>query len=564
VKLDLRRFRTYEEARSGFTVDVPETFNLVEAIGDDVAPDRPALTSAGADGRAETITFGELREAVARVGSGLSQLGVRRGSRVGLALPSTLEGAIAVFATVRIGAVAVLLQAGRPNDTSKHQLAVAPPDALFCTTDAADAFGALLRNDCRIVTADRGEWTAWRSGDTGGSASATIGQLLSVGAPDGDAEPTRRADPAFITFTSGTTGAAKGVVIPQSSVLAGIPIFQMLTELGPHDGDVYFNSLGWVAAGGLRTIGFPSLYFGGHVVAADHPLDGSAVAQLLTEQRVTVALLMPQVLRELRQLDEQIRGFDWSALRGIGYSGEPISTELREWLEKELDVVVNPYFGASEIVLVASGCRSWFPFAAGNVGRCVPGRELEVIDEEAFTPVKPGETGMIALRRSDPGLCIGYLTGGETQPSFPASAVTESYFLTHDLGAIESDGTVRYLGRSGQLILTSEGVATPPMDVEDAILSVQGVREATALQLEESRGAVSACVSLSGTPDRQALARAVADAVSERFRRTIEIRRVVVLPELPKTSATGKINRNLAADAAREAPPEAVIELATA
>jgi acetyl-CoA synthetase len=421
----------------------------------------------------------------------------------------------------------------------------------------------LAPRGCRLLTVSRGEWAEWWTGAVlaGIGAAPSLSELLGAGDPGDPIERTSSSDPAYITFTSGSTGPSKAVVLSHGSFLAGVPAFQMFTNLAPLKDDVFFPSLGWANSGGLRTMTFPALYFGLPVVGIDHLLaDGRAVAELLTGLRVSVALLMPQILRQLRTLDAEIHGYDWSALRVIATTGEPISSEIREWLEESLGAVINPYYGASEISYVASACRVWFPSAPGEVGRRVPGRELTVVNEDSLLPTEPGAAGMLAVRRSDLGLSLGYLRAGEDEPSFDASSATDEFFLTGDLGILSDDGNVRYLGRSGQSIRVGAGETIPPMDVEDVVQSVTAVREVAVVQSQDDPpGVVCACVSLiDADTDGTSLAQEIGAAVSARLEQSVRVARVVILEELPKTAGTAKINRRRAAEIAQTGEPAPV------
>jgi acetyl-CoA synthetase len=452
------------------------------------------------------------------------------------------------------------MRPGVHDDAWPHQLALVRPEVVVCEPAAVEEFRALAPAGCRVVSADRGEWAAWWTGGAVGGSGTTpsLAELLTAGVAGESIERTASADPAYITFTSGSTGAMKAAVLSHGSFLAGLPAFQMFTNFAPAPGDVFFPSLGWAISAGLRTLAFPAWYFGFPVVGAGHRLaDGRAVAGFLTGLRVSVALLMPQVLRDLRQLGDGVLEYDWSALRVIAYSGEAISGDLRDWLESTLGVVLNPYYGATEISYVASTCRAWFPSGPGEVGRRVPGRELAVLAEDTLLVAEPGAAGVLAVRRSDPGLGLGYLYPGEDRARFDASSSTDEFFLTGDLGTIDLDGNVRYLGRSGQTIRSIAGDAIPPMDVEEAVLSVTAVREAAVVQHQEDPpGEVCACVSLAAAPaDERALARAVEAAVIERFQEHVRVTRVVVFDDLPKTAATAKINRRLAAEILKTGTP---------
>jgi acyl-coenzyme A synthetase/AMP-(fatty) acid ligase len=122
---------------------------------------------------------------------------------------------------------------------------------------------------------------------------------------------------------------------------------------------------------------------------------------------------------------------------------------------------------------------------------------------------------------------------------------------------------VTYFGRSGQVVRSEAGPIAPTA-VEDAILTVAGVREASAVQLkDDASGTVCACVSLAnGKVDPAALAQAVAAAVSCRFDGAIRVSSVVVFDELPKTHGTRKINRRLAAEAVKTGTPAPIATIA--
>jgi acyl-coenzyme A synthetase/AMP-(fatty) acid ligase len=164
---------------------------------------------------------------------------------------------------------------------------------------------------------------------------------------------------------------------------------------------------------------------------------------------------------------------------------------------------------------------------------------------------------MLAVRRSDLGLSLGYRYPEDQEPSFDTSSVTEEFFLTGDLGIVSPSGSVRYLGRSGQSIRSSDGDAVPPMDVEEAVQSAAAVREAVVVQSEEDLpGVVCACVSLvDPRANEPSLATEIGAAVSSRFQKRIRVARVVVFDELPKTAGTAKINRRRVAEILQSGTP---------
>jgi acyl-coenzyme A synthetase/AMP-(fatty) acid ligase len=299
------------------------------------------------------------------------------------------------------------------------------------------------------------------------------------------------------------------------------------------------------------------------VVGTEQRVAGSAVAEVLSSLRVTVALLMPQVLRELREAADVVADYDWSALRVIAYAGEAISSELENWLEHTLGAIVHPYYGAAEIAYLASGCRAWFPTAPGGVGRLLPGRDIDILNESSLRPIGRGSPGLLAVRRSDPALTLGYLREGSYEPQLDASSTTDEFFLTGDLAVITANGEMTYLGRSGQVLRSATGPIAPTA-VEDAILAVPGVREASAVQVEsDTAETLYACISLTDrTANLAAVAQAIADSVSLRFDGAIRVSSIAVFDELPKTRGTRKINRRQAAEALKTGTPPPLATIA--
>jgi acetyl-CoA synthetase len=385
MNIDLRRYGSYDDAVAGFSLAMPERFNVADVLRNG-SPDSQAILCVDGRSRVEAMTFGALDDASARAASGFQAHGLGPGSRICVVLPNTSECAVAVLGALRLGGVVAALRPADPEDMRRHQIASIRPDLIVCRAEDAGSIDELAPPGCVVAASLSGE-----------------------AEPVAEPYATAPSDPAFITFTSGSTGASKAVVLPHSSFLAGVAAFQMFTDLAPEPGDVFFTSAGWGTIGGFRPLVFPAWYFGAPVVAIDGPADGRSVCETLSRTRATVAHVMPQVLRELHSLGDVVLDYDWSALRAIAYAGEPVTAEVQRWIEGRLDVVINPYYGASEIAFVASACRRWFETAPGDIGRRVPGRELVIVDESSLAPVPAATAGMLAVRRSDPGLSLGYL-----------------------------------------------------------------------------------------------------------------------------------------------------------
>jgi acetyl-CoA synthetase len=319
----------------------------------------------------------------------------------------------------------------------------------------------------------------------------------------------------------------------------------MFSALGPRPGDLFFTSLGWSTSGGMRAFAVPAWSYGYPVVCTDQPLAAEQLCQLLTRLRVTCAYLGPNILRELRQLGERIStAWDWSALRTIVYSGEAIGDQLHAWLSSRLDVDLSPYYGATETAFLTSGCGAWFHTPAGATGKPVPGRRFAILDEATHRPVSRGEIGIVCVHRDEPGLFLGYRSPDTGEVGYGGGDIVGEHFLMNDLARIDADGQLRYVGRRGQVVETVDGSLVPPTEIEDAVLALEWVEEAVAMQLEDER-ALTVCVTSARPHAVSDVASETIVAIAQRFGDQLTVGRVVVLAELPHTPATSKVNRRL-------------------
>lgn len=544
MSVDLRSFESYEQALRDYAWEIPEQFNAALMVERHAASRRPALYSIGGPTGVEIASFAALSEAAGRLSGGLAELGIGPGSRVALALANTVEAVVCQLAALRLGAVVAPLRRYEDVGPYRHELGLARPDLLICDRRRLSLLRRAAADDLPAIHADDGSWVAWRHGLRTGRRRARravdlVELLRNADGPAPDIAPTAAEDPALIAFTSGSTGPPKAVVMPHRSFLAMLPTFQMITALGPAPGDLVFNSLGWATPAGLRPITAPAWYFGLPVAATSRGTDIEEICEALSSLRVTCAYLMPNVLRDLYRLGEVVREYDWAALRTITYAGEALGPTISAWLEETLEVTLNPYYGASEVALPVAHCAPWFETPSGAAGRRVPGRALVIVDEGTHEPVPTESPGIVAVKRPDPGLFLGYLgSDGVLVPDRAAEVQTS------DIGRIDEEGNLWYVGRRGQVIEDEDGRLIPPSDVEDAALACSGVVEAGAITLGGETGPrLVVCVTTDDGEPAQALLGSVAAAIEERFGDKLAGLEVVQVGEMPVTALTHKVNR---------------------
>jgi acetyl-CoA synthetase len=532
----------YADLCSRFRWQVPARFNIGTAVSDAWAarePDRVALIAHRGEAEPETLTYGALARRSSAFAASLARLGVRRGDRVALLLPQGLPAAIAHAAIYKAGAIAVPLALLFGVEALEYRLHAAGVRALVTNATGLAKVGAIagrlpaLELIVSIDGADRG---------------ALDFEALSH-RPDPDFVPadTLADDPALMIFTSGTTGPPKGALHAHRVLIGHVPGVQMPHEFLPQPGDRIWTPADWAWAGGLLNILLPGLLLGVPVVAsAAEKFDPEAALALMARHGVRNVFIPPTALRMLRAVTGIRRRFSLP-LRTIASGGESLGRETLEWGQEELGLTINEFYGQTECNLVLSSCAAIGVSRAGTIGLPVPGHRVAVIDEGG-QPVKPGETGQIAVARPDPVMFLEYWGNPEaTEKKFIGAWMT-----TGDQGTVDADGYVQFFGRDDDVI-TSAGYRIGPAEIEDCLTGHPAVALAAVVGKPDALRTeiVKAYVVLrEGVEAGEPLAAEIRDWVRTRLSAHEYPREVAFVDSMPLTT-TGKVIRRIFRDRAR-------------
>lgn len=482
------------------------------------APHKPALV---ADGTRQT--YGELLTAVDALAQGLSASGIEPGDHVGVVLPNCAEFVQLLLAGARLGVVVV------PQGTGASAAAL------------ASTFGAA---GVRHVV-------AW-AGATGGCAGLDLppdGARIAVGPgplPDGwrswrdvveagrvhpgDA-PLLAADPPYLMgLTSGSTGAPKPIVLSQRTKLLRAAAAADLYDVGADDVTLAATPLYHSLA--QRLVLLP-LTTGGTSVVLAHFTPASWIAAV-REHAVTFSIA---VSSQLRQILDAVTGNDIAlpSLRCLVSSSALLDDATKARLLAHLPCAFHECYGASEIAIATNLDPGAAAHKLGSVGTAIPGTEVRILDAHGAT-LPPGTPGEIACRT--PMLFSGYYN----RPEATAAAMHGDFFRTGDLGRLDDDGYLYFLGRLKDIII-SGGVNVYPKDIEDVVASHGAVRECAAIPLDDDRlgevaGVVVAFHDTAPQPDVRELQRLCMDRLGD----AQQPRRFIVVPALPR-NALGKLDK---------------------
>jgi long-chain acyl-CoA synthetase len=396
------------------------------------------------------LTVRDHEAAVARVARRLSGLGVRRGTRVALLAFNSIEWVVAFCAVQAVGAVAVL---GNAWWTDREMIAAFTP-----------AMPELVITDRSVP------WSSFGLGEV---------RALADEASGADRLPERPVDEdalAIIMFSSGTTGAPKGVLMSHRSVVANIHNLLILTGRLPselpadHPGTVSLLSVPLFHLAGLQVC-CTTLLTGGRMVFLTARFDPAEVLRLIeTEQVRSWGCIPTMVSRVLDHPD--FAGTDTSSVASIPMGGAPVGEDLRARIATSFSGVKNrvgSLYGLTEAGgVLAAGSGSDVTSRPGCVGRALPVVELRISHPDA--------AGIGQIEARTPTATGGYL--GDPAPIADA----DGWISSGDLGRIDSEGWLYLTGRLKDIIIRGgENIAS--VHVEEALQSHPDVLEVAVVGL---------------------------------------------------------------------------------
>jgi len=497
----------------------------------DITAKRAALTpnaiafEDALSGRA--MTYAELDDRAARCAAVLTALGVGREDRVAILCRNRIEFFEIMFGCAKLGAILVPLNWRAPAAELALLLADCAPALLIFGAEDAETAAALRRDGLQNLALD-----------PRASASAPAGyeRMLAAVSPlradrrwPGDA-------PWFLMYTSGTTGAPKGVV--QTYQMSAVNAFHVTQAFGVAGGDVTLNFLPLFHTAGIQLVTLPTLIAGGAAIVL--PAFDAARTLALTA-RLDVFFGVPAVYRQLA-LHPDFDGADLSRVRAWGCGGAPLADVLVERFAAKGARVCNGYgmteTGPTAFVAAPEDALR----KIGSVGKPQMLLDVRIVDAKG-ADVAPGERGEIWMR--GPSLTPGYWRN----PEETAKAFTSDGWLkSGDVGRCDADGCYYVDGRIKDMYI-SGGENVFPAEVENLLARHPDVLEAAVIGVpDETWGEVGHAFVLlrEGTPPlspSEVIGFCRANLAGYKTPR-----QVTFVEEFPRTAA-GKIKKHMLAPA---------------
>ncbi len=510
-----------------------------------------ALVFSAEDGERRTLSFGELRDAVAGVAGGLKRAGVVKGDRVGGYLPNCPEAIIAMLATTSIGAIWSSCSPDFGVNGVVDRFGQIEPKVLFTANayfyngkrfECLDTVAEIVK---AIPAIERTVVVPFAGGAVDAEATGNAVTLDEFAEPGASLvfEPVAFDHPLFIMYSSGTTGVPKCIVHGHGGTLLQIVKEHVLhCDTGPGDRLFYFTTCGWMMWNWLAT----GLATGATLVLFDgSPFyhDGRVLWQMAEREKLTVFGTSAKYISALQKAGVRPQDeFDLSALRAVLSTGSPLAPESFDYVYDAIgsDLQLSSIAGGTDIISCFVLGNPMLPVRRGEIQCRGLGMAVAFFDDDGNALLE--ERGELVCTQPFPSAPVGFWNDPDD------ARYNAAYFEKYP--GIWAHGDFAELRRTGGVVIHGRS---------DSVLNPGGVRIGTAEIYRQVEKLDEIVESIAVGQDWEDDVRVVLfvvlrpgieldDVLRDRIRRVIRENttprhvpaKIVAVPEIPRTKS-GKI-----------------------
>ncbi|PJI84970.1 propionyl-CoA synthetase [Yoonia maricola] len=507
------------------------------------------------------ITYAELQTRVASLAGALRAKGVEKGDRVIIYMPMIPEALEAMLACARLGAIHSVVFGGFAANELAVRIDDATPKAIIAGSCGIEPgrvvhykplldgaielanhkpdFTVIFQREQEVADLTPGRDYDWHG--------------FQAGVEPAECVPVKGDHPAYILYTSGTTGAPKGVVRPTAGHLVALNwTMKAIYDVNP--GEVFWaaSDVGWVV--GHSYICYAPLIHGNTTVVFEgKPIgtpDAGTFWRVIEEHNVKSFFTAPTAFRAIKREDphgEMIKNYDISGLRALYLAGERADPDTIEWAQRVMGVPVYDHWWQTETGYTIAGNPAGIealPVKIGSPTVAMPGYEVQILDE-AGHEMKPGELGAIAVKLPLPPGTLPTLWNAEDRFIKSYLNTFPGYYETGDAGMIDKDGYLYIMARTDDVInVAGHRLSTGAM--EEVLAGHPDVGECAVIGVtDELKGQLPmgfVCLNKGCDRPHDEIAKEVVTSVRQTIGPVAAFKLVAVVDRLPKTRS-GKILR---------------------
>jgi len=507
------------------------------------------------------ITYKQLQDRVASLAGALRMRGIEKGDRVIIYMPMIPEALEAMLACARLGAIHSVVFGGFAANELAVRIDDCQPKAIIAAScglepnrvvhykpllDAAidmaqhkPEFCVIFQREQEVAKLVEGRDFNWHG--------------FQYGVKPAECVPVEGNHPAYILYTSGTTGQPKGVVRHTAGHLVALQ-WSMTNIYNIAAGDRFWaaSDVGWVVGHsyicyGPLIAGATTVVFEGKPVGTPHP---GVFWRIIQNHRIKSFFTAPTALRAIRREDPQgewIKRYKLHDLQALFLAGERADPDTVKWAQEHLGVPVVDHWWQTEtgwaIAANPIGIET-LPTKLGSPSVPMPGYDVQVLDE-AGHPVPAGTLGAIAVKLPLPPGTLPGLWNAETRFRKSYLEHFPGYYETGDAGYIDDDGYLYIMARTDDVInVAGHRLSTGAM--EEVLASHPAVAECAVIGVADSlKGQAPVgflCLKAGIATPHEQVAREVVKLVRDKIGPVAAFKSACVVDRLPKTRS-GKILR---------------------
>ncbi|EOC3061464.1 long-chain-fatty-acid--CoA ligase FadD [Cronobacter dublinensis] len=449
--------------------------------------DQPAFTNMG-----EVMTFRKLEERSRAFAAWLQQgLGLQKGDRVALMMPNLLQYPVALFGILRAGMIVVNVNPLYTPRELEHQLNDSGASAIVIVSNFAHTLEKVVDKTQvkHVILTRMGDQLSTAKGTLVNFVVKYVKRLVpKYHLPD--AISFRRAlhngyrmqyikpevtpdDLAFLQYTGGTTGVAKGAMLTHRNMLANLE--QVLGTYGPllHRGkELVITALPLYHIFALTMNCLLFIELGGQNVLITNPRDIPGLVKELGKYPFTAMTGVNTLFNALLN-NKDFHKLDFSSLHLSAGGGMPVHQAVAERWEKLTGQFLLEGYGLTECSPLVSVNPHDIDYHSGSIGLPVPSTEVKLIDDDG-NEVAPGEPGELCIK--GPQVMLGYWL----RPDATDEILQDGWLRSGDVAVMDEEGFLRIVDRKKDMILVS-GFNVYPNEIEDVVMQHSGVQEVAAV-----------------------------------------------------------------------------------